>query len=224
MILVRCLMVLTLSSGSAFADPESQVADYEEGEEAQPLDQEEWTPNYDEETGEVDMENEGSSIPDSLESDNSGEGEVDVDLFESDDTKLAKNEKKPVMPTKAATKKTAMPTKNTKGPAVAAKAPIQKPTTSTKPSAKKVEAAPVKKPEMNSKVAKVNTKVASPAMDSATAMKKVQAALNTKGEKLTVDGKSGPQTKAAIKRFQSKNSLPSTGKADSKTMAKLGIK
>ncbi|MFN8392722.1 MAG: peptidoglycan-binding domain-containing protein [Bdellovibrionota bacterium] len=42
-------------------------------------------------------------------------------------------------------------------------------------------------------------------------------------KKLKADGKMGPATKAALKKFQAKNGLKKTGVADKETLAKLGL-
>lgn len=55
-------------------------------------------------------------------------------------------------------------------------------------------------------------------------VKALQAALNAKDNaNLTVDGVNGPQTRAALKKYQSANNLKATGHADAATRAKLGI-
>ena len=55
-------------------------------------------------------------------------------------------------------------------------------------------------------------------------VKAVQTALNKEGYRVKVDGKMGPQTETAIMKFQKANGLPATGKADSATLKKLGVK
>jgi peptidoglycan hydrolase-like protein with peptidoglycan-binding domain len=55
------------------------------------------------------------------------------------------------------------------------------------------------------------------------AVKNAQEALNRNGAKLTVDGKMGKKTIAAIKAFQKKNGLKATGKLDAKTKSALGV-
>jgi peptidoglycan hydrolase-like protein with peptidoglycan-binding domain len=55
------------------------------------------------------------------------------------------------------------------------------------------------------------------------AVKNAQAALNRNGAKLAVDGKMGKKTVAAIKAFQKKNGLKTTGKLDAKTKSALGV-
>jgi peptidoglycan hydrolase-like protein with peptidoglycan-binding domain len=55
-------------------------------------------------------------------------------------------------------------------------------------------------------------------------VKAVQAALNNEGYKVEVDGKMGKKTHAALVKFQKANGLPATGKADSATLKKLGVK
>jgi len=54
-------------------------------------------------------------------------------------------------------------------------------------------------------------------------VKAIQAALNGKGEQVTVDGLWGPKTRAALKDFQQKNGLQATGHADKATLQKLNI-
>lgn len=58
---------------------------------------------------------------------------------------------------------------------------------------------------------------------SATRVKRIQSALDQKGEHVTVDGKWGKQTAAAVRSFQKENGLPTTGRADHQTMQKLGV-
>jgi peptidoglycan hydrolase-like protein with peptidoglycan-binding domain len=55
-------------------------------------------------------------------------------------------------------------------------------------------------------------------------VKTVQSALNKEGYTVAVDGKMGKQTKTALKQFQKAKGLKVTGKIDSPTKAKLGIK
>jgi hypothetical protein len=55
-------------------------------------------------------------------------------------------------------------------------------------------------------------------------VKAVQTALNKEGYKVAVDGKMGKQTRGALTKFQKANGLPATGKADSGTLKKLGVK
>ncbi|MGE5256859.1 MAG: peptidoglycan-binding domain-containing protein [Hyphomicrobiales bacterium] len=52
----------------------------------------------------------------------------------------------------------------------------------------------------------------------------IQKALNKEGYNLKEDGLMGKHTRAAIESFQKKNGLQSTGKPDSATLAKLGMK
>lgn len=49
-----------------------------------------------------------------------------------------------------------------------------------------------------------------------------QKALNQSGFKLKEDGKYGPKTKGAVKKFQKENGLKVTGKLDKATLAMLG--
>jgi peptidoglycan hydrolase-like protein with peptidoglycan-binding domain len=51
----------------------------------------------------------------------------------------------------------------------------------------------------------------------------LQTALNGKGAALTVDGKMGPKTSAALKAFQKSGGMKPTGRPDPKTMAALGL-
>lgn len=53
------------------------------------------------------------------------------------------------------------------------------------------------------------------------AVKDAQEALNKQGAGLTVDGKMGPKTQAAIKSFQQAHGLKVTGKLDKATKAAL---
>lgn len=54
-------------------------------------------------------------------------------------------------------------------------------------------------------------------------VKQVQEKLSAEGQKVTADGKMGPQTEAALKEYQQKNGLQATGRIDQETLAKLGI-
>jgi peptidoglycan hydrolase-like protein with peptidoglycan-binding domain len=51
----------------------------------------------------------------------------------------------------------------------------------------------------------------------------VQRALNANGAHLTVDGRVGPKTEAALRNFQRQHNLPVTGRPDSATITALGI-
>jgi len=55
-------------------------------------------------------------------------------------------------------------------------------------------------------------------------VKAIQSALNKHGYHLKIDGKMGPQTEAALMKYQKNNGLAATGKADQATKSKLGIK
>jgi peptidoglycan hydrolase-like protein with peptidoglycan-binding domain len=55
------------------------------------------------------------------------------------------------------------------------------------------------------------------------AVKSMQEALNKNGAKLSVDGKMGPKTRAALKSFQQGHGLKATGKLDAATKKALGI-
>jgi peptidoglycan hydrolase-like protein with peptidoglycan-binding domain len=52
---------------------------------------------------------------------------------------------------------------------------------------------------------------------------KVQTALNANGATLTVDGKWGPKTSAALKAFQASHGLKATGKMNVITAKALGM-
>ena len=54
-------------------------------------------------------------------------------------------------------------------------------------------------------------------------VKALQAALNRNGAALRIDGRMGPATRAALKKYQSANGLPQSGRDDPATRAKLGI-
>lgn len=54
-------------------------------------------------------------------------------------------------------------------------------------------------------------------------VRKVQFALKRKGYHVAVNGKFGPQTHSAIRRFQKRNRLPITGKVDRRTWRVLGL-
>ena len=54
-------------------------------------------------------------------------------------------------------------------------------------------------------------------------VKAVQEALIKNGAKLTADGVMGKHTRIALRQYQKKNGLKSTGKADKATLEKLGI-
>jgi peptidoglycan hydrolase-like protein with peptidoglycan-binding domain len=55
-------------------------------------------------------------------------------------------------------------------------------------------------------------------------VKAVQQALKDKGhDPGAVDGRMGPKTQAALRDFQSKEGLKTTGRLDAETMAKLGV-
>ena len=51
----------------------------------------------------------------------------------------------------------------------------------------------------------------------------IQRALAEKGTKIQADGKMGPRTKQALKKFQAKNGLKPSGVADEATLSKLGL-
>ncbi|HLI12326.1 MAG TPA: peptidoglycan-binding domain-containing protein [Alphaproteobacteria bacterium] len=54
-------------------------------------------------------------------------------------------------------------------------------------------------------------------------VKSLQDALNKQGASLTVDGKMGPKTRAALKSFQQAHGLKATGHVDKATKAALGM-
>ena len=60
-------------------------------------------------------------------------------------------------------------------------------------------------------------------MGGSSSVKAAQEALNKNGAILAVDGKMGPQTKAAIKSFQQSHGLKATGHLDKATKAALNI-
>ena len=51
----------------------------------------------------------------------------------------------------------------------------------------------------------------------------MQTALNNNGAQLTVDGKIGPQTRAALVAYQHQHNLKATGRLDTATGKSLGI-
>lgn len=56
-------------------------------------------------------------------------------------------------------------------------------------------------------------------------VRKAQAALNDKGyDAGTTDGRWGPSTQSAVRRFQAKNGLAESGTLDSSTLSALGVK
>ena len=52
-------------------------------------------------------------------------------------------------------------------------------------------------------------------------IRQAQQALKDKGADLTVDGKMGPKTEAALKQFQQQNNLTASGQLDEKTITAL---
>lgn len=55
-------------------------------------------------------------------------------------------------------------------------------------------------------------------------VKSLQKALQEKGKDPgPIDGVMGPRTQAALREFQKDQSLPETGRADAKTLEKLGV-
>ena len=55
------------------------------------------------------------------------------------------------------------------------------------------------------------------------AVKALQTALNKNGAAVKVDGKMGPGTRAALKKYQAANGLTPSGRDDAATRAKLGV-
>jgi peptidoglycan hydrolase-like protein with peptidoglycan-binding domain len=51
----------------------------------------------------------------------------------------------------------------------------------------------------------------------------IQMALNANGAQLTVDGRAGPATRAALKSYQSAHKLRPTGQPDAATRKALGV-
>jgi len=91
-------------------------------------------------------------------------------------------------------------------------------------------AAPAKAPASGStQSASGNAKLAAaPATDHKPMMshrrvEEIQAALQSKGEQLAVDGIWGPKTTTALRDFQKKNGLKTSGRFDHATAAKLDI-
>lgn len=54
-------------------------------------------------------------------------------------------------------------------------------------------------------------------------VRNAQAALNTKGYDIRIDGQWGPNTQNAVRRFQSENGLAQSGRLDSATLTALGV-
>jgi len=55
-------------------------------------------------------------------------------------------------------------------------------------------------------------------------VRKAQTALNDKGFNVSVDGRMGPNTEGAVRRFQEKNGLAQSGTLDDSTLNALGVK
>lgn len=51
----------------------------------------------------------------------------------------------------------------------------------------------------------------------------VQTALNSNGAQVTVDGRMGPKTVAALRTFQNQHKLKVTGRPDHATLQALGV-
>jgi peptidoglycan hydrolase-like protein with peptidoglycan-binding domain len=51
----------------------------------------------------------------------------------------------------------------------------------------------------------------------------VQTALNANGAQLTVDGRMGPKTTAALRAYQHQHNLKVTGRPDRATLQALGV-
>jgi Putative peptidoglycan binding domain len=62
-----------------------------------------------------------------------------------------------------------------------------------------------------------------PSMDRST-IKSVQSSLKAQGHSVSVDGKWGPRSAAALRDFQAANNLSATGELDTATMAALNIR
>jgi peptidoglycan hydrolase-like protein with peptidoglycan-binding domain len=54
-------------------------------------------------------------------------------------------------------------------------------------------------------------------------VKAIQAALNSMGGQIAVDGRWGPKTEGALKDFQQKHGLKVTGHADAATLQQLKV-
>ena len=54
-------------------------------------------------------------------------------------------------------------------------------------------------------------------------VEKIQTALNSSGASLTVDGRWGPKTSAAVKAYQQQHNLKVTGRADKATREALSV-
>lgn len=54
-------------------------------------------------------------------------------------------------------------------------------------------------------------------------IEEIQTTLKDKGYNVSVDGRWGPQTQAAIREFQSANNLSVTGNLDNQTLAELDL-
>jgi peptidoglycan hydrolase-like protein with peptidoglycan-binding domain len=52
----------------------------------------------------------------------------------------------------------------------------------------------------------------------------VQTALNNNGAQLTIDGRMGPKTAAALRAFQHQHNLKVTGRPDRETVQALGVR
>ena len=67
-----------------------------------------------------------------------------------------------------------------------------------------------------------NGKVTTPAAKDGS-VRNAQAALNNQGYSVEVDGQWGPNTQAAVRRFQADHNIAPSGKLDNTTMAALGV-
>jgi murein L,D-transpeptidase YcbB/YkuD len=77
--------------------------------------------------------------------------------------------------------------------------------------------------DANGKVATARSASAASASDST--VRDAQAALNSQGyDAGAVDGQWGPNTRAAVRRFQAERGLAQTGTLDSATLSALGVK
>jgi hypothetical protein len=70
---------------------------------------------------------------------------------------------------------------------------------------------------------RVDGKARKSAFRSDESVRQLQTALNAQGYSLAVDGVHGPATENALRDFQAKHGLASTGQLDSETKARLGL-
>jgi peptidoglycan hydrolase-like protein with peptidoglycan-binding domain len=98
-------------------------------------------------------------------------------------------------------------------PAPAAAAPAAPAASQETPAAAPTAAAPAPMAHMHS--------AGTHAMTHTQRVERLQTALNANGAQLTVDGKMGPKTSAAVTSFQQAHGLKVTGRIDKETMAAL---